>query len=189
MGEYGELLAGAGIALYIVIALFLLVVFWWAYRTFRGKKGEVKKSDLPSDESFEGISEEIKGAAVKSKPILGSGGYKCLCFREIKGMLVADFTTMPEPIGELYQFDPSCPLSGNGYIVTQNDTGDIIDYDPREVKVETDETPEYAWHAINWKDDVTNFWTVARQWWKNIANWYAAAVLALVFFGILVVLG
>lgn len=190
MEGYSEMLSGAGLFAYIVIGLFMGLFAWWGYRLFKRKGKQTTMADLPSAESYESESKLVKqGEQKEPRIILGTGSYKCVCFREIKGALVADFTTIPEPIGEMYQFDPSCPISGNGYVVRQVDNGDIVDYDPREVKVETDETPDYAWHAINWEEDAIAFWTVPIKWWKNLANWYAAGVLAIVFFGVLVVLG
>ena len=189
MESYGDVLAGAGMVAYIVIGLAVLFFGWWGYRLLKGSKKQKDNADLPSDESYESISASVKNAVPPGGVVLGKGGAKCLCFRQIEGLLIADFTTISKPVGEMYQFDPSCPINGNGYIVKQLENGEVVDYDPREVRVEIDTLPETAWHAINWRDDVVNFWTVATQWWKNLANWYAAAVLGLVFMGILVVMG
>jgi len=193
MEELALLFENAGLLVYVVIGLVLVLLGWWGFKLIRGREKR-RGGGLPAAESYETVSKKIKkpDAEVGVAPpciILGEGDIKCLCFRKVKSVIVADFTYISEPIGELYQFDPSCPISGNGYIVKQLDDGTIVDYDPREVKVKENETPDYAWDAINWKDDVNNFWTVPVKWWRNVANWYAAGVLGLCFLGILVVLG
>lgn len=193
MEEYGEILAAAGIVAYVVIGLFAVLFAWWGYRLFRRKGKENKGTDLPSDESFESVSAGVKGEGLKEgegkKVTLGTGTVKCLCFRKIQGVNVADFTTIPEPIGELYQFDPSCPISGSGYIVREDEKGEIIDYDPREVKYVLDQSPEFAWLATNGDTVIKNFWQVMLPWWKSTSVWFAAAMMVIVFITSLAVLG
>jgi len=197
MGQYGEVLGAAGIVAYIVIALFVVLFAWGGYRLFKGKGKQVKSSDLPIAQSYESISTNIKeaildgiirGTGESSKGILGEGNIKCLCFRKIQGVSIADFTTIPEPIGELYQFDPSCPITGSGYIVRENEKGEIVDYDPREVKFKIEESPERAWFAIHW-DIVKQVFFVPVQWWRSTSVWFAAAMLVIVFVTSLAVLG
>lgn len=113
---------------------------------------------------------------------LGTGEFNCLCFRKIGGLLVADFTTIPEPIGEQYQFDPSCPFSGIGSIVMEKDGGEIVDYDPREVPYVTEESPEYAYLATHWKAVTNGFWKTPFKWWQNASTWLAGVMVVLVFF-------
>ena len=193
MEQYVDFLVGAGIVVYIVIGLFVVLFAWWGYRLFRGKGKEDKSTDLPSDESFESVSEGVKGEGTKEgevkKVTLGEGNVKCLCFRKIKGVQVADFTTIPEPIGELYQFDPSCPVSGPGYIVKEDEKGGIIDYDPREVKYLLEQSPEYAWLATNGDTVIKNFWQVILPWWKSTSVWFAAAMMVIIFITSLAILG
>jgi len=197
MDQYGEVLAGAGIIVYIILGLFVVLFAWWGYRLFKGQGKQIKSSDLPSDKSYESVSANIKEAILdgikratgeSSEVILGKGSIKCLCFRKIQGVNVADFTTIPEPIGELYQFDPSCPITGSGYIVKENEKGKIVDYDPREVKFKIEESPERACFAINW-DIVKSVFFVPVQWWKSTSVWFAAAMLVIVFVVSLAVLG
>lgn len=123
--------------------------------------------------------------------ILGTGNFKCLCFRKISGKVIADFREdefgLPYPIGEQYQFDPSCPVSGIGSIVIERD-GKIYDYDPRQVQYIRKESPEYAYGACNyWKGVVGLFWKVPEKWWKAAATWFATAVLILLFITTLLV--
>jgi len=188
MESYGDVLAGAGIVAYIVIGLAVLLFAWWGYRLIKGGGNRKASADLPSDESYESASAEAKPATPVSKVILGKGNIKCLCFRRIKGVNVADFTVMPEAIGELYQFDPSCPTSGSGYIVKEDSNGDIVDYDPREVTFKIEESPERAWFAIHW-DIVKSVFFVPVNWWKSTSVWFAAAMIVVVFITSLAVLG
>ena len=189
MEGYGDILAGAGIVAYIVIGLAVLLLGWWGYRLIRGTGKDKVNTDLPSDESYESISADAKVPATEgSDVVLGKGGIKCLCFRKIRGVNVADFTTIGEAIGELYQFDPSCPITGSGYIVKENAEGKIVDYDPRELAFKVEESPERAWFAINW-DIVKSVFFVPLQWWKSTSVWFAAAMLVIVFITSLAVLG
>jgi len=192
MEQYGEILAGAGIVVYIVIALFVVLFAWWGYRLIRIKGKEKVGADLPSDESYESVSAGVRGEGTKEgegkKVTLGKGKIKCLCFHKIQGVNIADFTTIPEPIGELYQFDPSCPITGSGYIVKEDEKGKIVDYDPREVTFKIEESPEYAWFAIHW-DILKSVFFVPVQWWKSTSVWFAAAMLVIVFITSLAVLG
>ena len=189
MESYGDVLAGAGIVAYIVIGLAVLLFAWWGYRLIRGGGKQKQNADLPSDESYEGVSAGIKPPATTSKGILGKGNIKCLCFRKIKGVNVADFTTISEAIGELYQFDPSCPTPGSGYIVKENEKGEIVDYDPREVKCTWEESPDFAHLVMNGGQIIKNFWAVQVQWWKSTSVWFAAAMLVVVFITSLAVVG
>ena len=193
MEQYGEVLVGGGIIAYIVIGLFVVLFAWWGYRIFKGQSKQIKSSDLPLDESYESVSADAKVAAEgekkeENKVVLGKGNIKCLCFRKIQGVNIADFTTISEPVGELYQFAPSCPITGSGYIVKEDEKGNIVDYDPREVTFKIEESPERAWFAINW-DIVKQVFFVPVQWWKSTSVWFAAAMLVIVFVVSLAVLG
>jgi len=188
MEQYGDMLAGAGIIAYIVIGLAVLFFGWWVFRLIKGKKPKSEISDLPPDTSYESISADIKGGTSESGVKIGQGNIKCLCFRRIKGVNVADFTTITEPVGELYQFDPSCPVTGSGYIVKEDKNGVIVDYDPREIAFKVEESPERAWFAIHW-DIVKAVFFVPIQWWKSTSVWFAAAMLVIVFVATLAVVG
>lgn len=186
MEQYGEIMAGAGVVVYIVIGLFVVLFAWWGFRLFRGRGKQKLDTDLPTD----AVSERIESTQEKvvEKSGLGAGSIKCLCFRKIKGVNAADFTTIPKPIGELYQFDPSCPVSGSGSIVKENGEGKIVDYDPREIEYKLEESPEYAYFATTW-DIVKSVFFIPLQWWKSTSVWFAAAMLVIVFITSLAVLG
>ena len=54
MEQYGEIMAGAGVAVYVVIGLFVVIFIWWGYHLIKGKKEPKTNMDLPTDEpSFE----------------------------------------------------------------------------------------------------------------------------------------
>lgn len=174
---YIEVLAGNPVAMGFVVGFIILtaIIIFLRYRP----------KDLSA--KVEDKKEVVVQPETEKQPegILGIGSYKCMAFRQ--GNIV-DFTTIPEPIGEVYFFDPTCPISGAGYIVRENENGKIVDYDPREVQVVIERTPEYAWHAMNWTDDVFGFWIVPLSWWKTPATWFAIALIMMVFVSTLVVL-
>jgi len=185
LNQYGSMLAGATVWGYLALFLFLVFLILWAIRFLKGKGKAKDNSDLPmDDDSYESISEDVK--APKKKIILGTGECKCLCFRTIKGVNIADFTTIPKPIGEQYQFDPSCPVSGWGSIVKEDKDGNIVDYDPREVTYDLKKSPEYAYFATVW-DICKRVFYVPIPAWKSSAMWFAAAMLAITFITGLVV--
>lgn len=184
MEEFTEMMAGAGVIVYVVIFLFVILFVWGGFRLFAGKRKPKVNTDLPT----EAKPEHMEESEPKEEKELGSGDIKCLCFRKIKGMHVADFTTIRKPIGELYQFDPSCPVSGAGYIVKENEKGEVVDYDPREIEFKLAESPEYAYFATNW-DIVKQVFFVPVQWWKSTSVWFAAAMLVIIFVISLAVLG
>lgn len=189
LAQYLELMAGADPVVYIVIVVFILALSGWVWWSFKGHKAKPRKkvSVVDNADSYEAISGGIKQANVEQVQ-LGTGDVKCLCFRKIKGVNVADFTTIPNAIGEMYQFDPSVPLKGSGFIVKQLDDGSIVDYDPREVPFIVKESPEYAYFATNW-DILKSVFFVPTSWYKSTAVWFAAAVLVIVFITGLAVLG
>jgi hypothetical protein len=194
MNQYLEMFSGAGAAAWMVISVILLIV---AYITFRSYVSHKKRIDtsLPIDESYESVSTQVSETNNETqkpesqvKQILGTGNLSCICFRKIKGINVIDFTTIPNPVGEIYQLDPSCPSTGSAYIVKEADNGNIIDYDPRETEYKTENSPEVAWFAINW-DIVKNVYFVPVKWWKSTSVWFAGFLLGIVFICSLVVLG
>lgn len=188
MEHYGDMMASAGIVVYIVLALFVFLLAWGAYKFFK-RKGNKTEEQLPND-SYEEISENI--IEVKShgqgEVKIGSGKYQCICFRNIDGVNAIDFTKINKPIGELYQFDTSCPSSGNGYIVKQEGRGEIVDYDPRQEGYNIQNSPEYAWFAISW-DICKRVFFIPVQWYKSSSVWFAAAMLVITFIVSLAIIG
>ena len=131
-------MSNAGIVVYVILAIICVTVICiWMYRLFRKRSKANIPGEIPTDDedtSFEEFSEDIEDKVHEGERThkkgeieikLGSGKYQCLCFRSIKGMLVADFTRINIPVGELYQFDTSCPVTGNGYIVKQDNEVDL----------------------------------------------------------------
>lgn len=198
----------AAIAISVGILLFVGIMFWMASR--RRKKPKVKedkkayakaeeqrilaevkqRTEILQTQGYQTQEEKLKiiqGLMAQEKQAfkLGTGVIKTMVF--CPGNIV-NWTTMPKPIGEMYQADTSCPLSGGIYMVKQLETGEIVDYDPREVAIVTEETPEYAWFATHWQV-VRRVFALPLSWFRNPANWYAAAALAILFISIMVVVG
>lgn len=185
-----DLLASGGstsiIILIAVVTLVAVVVVIKIMRS-RHKGGFNPVVNAPIEKAIrEETKVQISEAPPDSNCVLGTGNYKCMAYR-YDGSL--DFTTMPEPIGELYSFDTSCPFSGAGYIVKELKTGEIVDYDPREMPIEPKATPEWAWFAINPRDVTKRFWTVPTPFWKSGSMWFAAAMIVVLFISFLSVFG
>jgi len=184
MEQYGDMLSGVGVVAYVFIALFVVLLGWWGYKIFkRSKKPDGK---LPA-ETYEDISEQMVEPHGEGEVQIGTGRYQCLCFRKIQGTNVADFIRINKPVGELYHFDTSCPISGNGYIVKEED-GKIVDYDPRQEEYNVKESPEFAWFAISW-EIVKRVFFVPTQWYKSSSVWFAAGMMAITFIVSLAVIG
>lgn len=183
MDVYLDWMAAAGVEVYIILGVFILSLSVGVFTGIKRARGRTKETSLPvvpteTQEAVEGAKPE------KSESLLGTGAFKCMCF---KASNILDFTTIPKPIGEIYQFEPSCPISGAGFIVKEEADGKVVDYDPREVEVHLKQTPEFAWFATHWDIVTKNFWTVPVQWWKSPANWFAAAMIIVTFICALVV--
>ncbi len=189
---YWGTLVSNPVAIGVVIGFIILfsAILWLRYRP-RNLSAKVETKQIAKV-----VEDKPESATEKQESILGTGQYKCMAFRQGN---ILDFTTIPEPIGEVYFFDPTCPTSGAGYIVREakegeiingrkTKKGEIVDYDPREVQVVIEKTPEYAWHAMNWTDDVEGFWIVPISFWKTPSMWFAVGMIIIVFVSTLVVL-
>ena len=176
---------GGPMAIVIILVLIALVGGFVYWRIRRNKKHNPKQKAQAIDAVK--LEPEIKPAELPTelvKKVRGTGNYKAMVICKD----IIDFTTIPEPIGEIYQFDPSCPMRGGGYIVKEQADGTLVDYDPRELSVIVEETPEYAWFATHWPV-VKRVFNVPVQWWKSTAMWHAAGLMVIVFISALVVLG
>ena len=131
------------------------------------------------------IERDKESGIERVKSILGTGSFNCMC---IKQGQILDWTTIPAPMGELYQADTSCPVSGGIYIVKELADGTIVDYDPREVPVKLEESPEWAWYATHW-DIVPRVFSVQMSLWKSPSTWFAGALIAVLFICFLSVVG
>jgi len=186
MGDYftkiGDYLAMMDPMAIAVIAGVLVAIGGMVWMT-RRKTKERPLYIKPVVISAKGKKQEDKQE--KKQSLVGTGKYKAYVIRP-GGILEA--TTIPEPIGEVYYADTSMPESGAHYLVMETEDGEIIDYDPRDLPIVTEETPEYAWFATHW-DIVDQVFAVPIPWWQNTANWYAAAMMAIVFITGLAVVG
>lgn len=141
---------------------------------------------LTSTESPAGTA-DVSPAAPEPVIVLGTGEYKCIAIRSPKllgydaDVNIIDFTSMPEPMGELHFADTSCPISGGVYIVKESEDGTLKDYDPRQVVMDVKTTPERAYQATHWPE-LKIVWGTVGQVWKSVSFWFAIACLILTFF-------
>ncbi len=129
----------------------------------------------------------------RNKPksiILGTGDYQCLCYRNHpRWGPSADYTKIPEVIGEIDMAETSAPLSGALLVVRELPDGKIVPYnEPRQKQIVDDETPEHAWILTHWPS-ARRFWTVATKWYQNMSNWYIIGSLAITFIALIITLG
>lgn len=183
METYISWMAAAGAEVYIILGIFAFALLGGLTMGIMRARNKMAKTKLLPKAAVE-QKESESAEAEKSGSALGTGELKCMCF---KANNVLDFTTIPKPVGEIYQFEPSCPISGAGYIVKEEQGGEIKDYDPRDVEVHIEQTPEFAWFATHWDIVTRNFWAVAVQWWKSPSTWFAVIMMIVVFICALVV--
>lgn len=185
MDKYFQILGSGNIGIYVGIGLVVVVFLMAVVRGIMKTKTKVEEPDLPRTtqkaKEAEGQTEETEE---KPKTVLGTGEYKCMCFCPGN---VLDFTTIPEPIGEVYQFDGSLPVSGSAYIVLQRENGEVVDYDPRDVEFVLKQSPEYLWLATHPQKITKQFWAAPIQWWRSTSTWFAAGMIAVTFICALVV--
>lgn len=187
--KFTELTGSGGPAAIIIIIVFVLILgfsIWWGISRRARQHGKGNTVNLSSTVSADSQSKTNSGDE-NGKTKVGTGHYKAMVYR--KNGITVDFTTIPEPAGSLYQFDTSCPINGGGFIAKETKDGDIIGYDPRDVVIETEELPDWAWFAINCKEVVQNFWRVPTAWWKSVGLWFAAGMMLIVFICFLAVFG
>ena len=184
MENFTILLGYAGIPGIIIIVVLVLGVAGIYYikhhNAKRQRNDKVKRIKGEVSEDREAVEEEeaeTAVAALKSET-LGHGRFKCLAFRPGN---IADFTTIPKPIGEAYLVDTSCPSSGTFYIVKELPDGQVVDYDPRKIPFVVKNSPSDAWHATHWQPETSNFWTAQMEWWKSKATIFAVAMMLILF--------
>lgn len=171
MGAYLELMAGAGLEVYIIIGIFVLALVWFGIRIAMGKHNVSQPIIIPKP-----VTEEADETTTAE---LGTGSFNAMCFRKVGNLNVVDFTSIPKPKGEAYEFETSLPFSGAGYIVEQGSQG-VLDYDPRKVSFKFMESPQVAWFARHW-GIVKDVFAVPLSAWKSPSTWFAIAMIIVVF--------
>ena len=133
---------------WVVIGAVFIVFVWLGIMFLMPKKPaqEKQKASQKADHK----DDDVKVEAPLIESVLHTGKVKCACVYLLGNQPVLDFTTIPTPIGEAYSFDPSCPVSGEAYLVRMDADGKILDYDPREVPYDLMESPEVAYWATHW---------------------------------------
>ncbi len=192
--EYFDLLFdNPGAALYLISLLvfiagivFIIIVLR-KQRSSKGAKPAVKTAVAAITPA--GITEvpTSPDAVPKPKIILGTGTVRCIAIRNpvLMGYAadenILDFTTMPEPLGELHIADTTCPVSGGVYTVREKEDGTLEDYDPRQVPMDVETTPERAYQATHWPE-LLGVWQTPVVFYKNMSFWFAIGALVVMFF-------
>lgn len=196
MERIGEMFSNANVAVIVIVALLIglfILVVWWRMRSIKKKRSQnsafqAKKTESLKKAPPETVVDDGKKKKEAEEPAYGPGfPYKAMVFLNDGESI--DFTGIPKPIGHIKQFDTSLPFSGGGYIVKELTDGSLVSYDPRDVALETDQLPDWAWFAINCRDIVLRFWRVPNPWWKSIGMWFAAAMILAVFICFLALFG
>jgi hypothetical protein len=174
----------------VVIALiFIASVFWGIKHRIKKEKVTSASLDTPvkitKKETAEADTDEPEDAGYKQ--LRGTGKYKAMVY--CADGISIDFTTIPYRLGNIHTLDTSLPQPGGNYIVKELSDGTLAAYDPRDTVMETKETPDWAWLAINCKVIVQNFWRVPNAWWKSVGMWFAAGMILVVFICFLAVFG
>lgn len=182
MSDYLEIIGQAGSWVIVLLVLVFLCLVYAVMRLIQG--GDVKRDTDATKPKQAVATLAVDTSKLPAKTKVGTGNYKALVIRP--GGIV-DFNYIPEPIGEMYQADPSCPMHGGMFIVKELPNGEIIDYDPRKVKVDINKSPERAWFAINW-DLVPKVYSVPAQWWQSTSTWWAIGLTVIMFIVVLVTL-
>lgn len=178
MNTLFELLLKGGIVAQIIAAIFSIIIILLIVSLvvkalgerirLPGKGSKIKGDKIKSDEAI-----TIDGST--GKHIWGGGGYRALvlCLDNI-----ARFTTIPEPIGDLFTADPSCPVSGSTYLVQEiykDDEYKIVDFNPSDVPIRVNGTPSYAWIATHW-EIVDAVYSVPMNFWEDHSFWFAVGI-------------
>lgn len=180
----------------VIILVAVLIARMRAKRSKRPSSTDTRVSDKTKADKWVGAplyvsdkERKSQGKSVKNVELeiqYGRGGFKAMVYTK-EGNI--DFTTIPEPVGNIYQFETSLPFSGGGYIVKEDINGDIVEYAPSAIEIVTKELPEWAWFAIHCKDIVKRFWQVPAPWWHSVSMWFAAGMMLIVFISFLAVFG
>jgi len=159
---------GIGIVIFTVCAILTGVILH-----YKGKKTKLPVTDVKAVE----VDKTTKPNVTKPNVKLGTGKFKCYVLRQ-SGVL--EHSVIPEPIGNIFTSDVGMPIKGACYLVKENPDGNIVDYDPRSVEFNDEETPIYAYHALHW-NICDNIFKFGHQWWQSVPTWLAVGSMALAF--------
>lgn len=174
---------------YIAVALLvILIIGVIALLLIRRKRGNKSLTLRPRPGK---LPESIENDRAT---ILGQPGVNCIAIRNpaVLGydvdINIIDFTTMPNPLGEIHFADTSCPVSGAIYTVIEKEDGSLIDYDPRQVPLNVETTPERAYQATHWPE-LPSVWGTPQPFYKNSSFWFAIGCIVILFFISMVAMG
>lgn len=175
-----------GIWGWVIILLIVGIVAGLVYYNARRKSNIPHNIVIPTTDIPDIKEQKVEQSTVINKePQYGVGHLRALVCRN-DGTL--DFTTIKQPMGDIYMADTTCPASGPTYLVKENTDGSIEAYDPRDVVILIDDSPERAFYATYWVI-VKRVFSVMTPWYKNSSVWFAFAAIAAMFIIGLVVIG
>ncbi len=175
MGAYLSLLFNDKGSLILIIILFLIilgmVVSWSRIKLMFGKQSGANLDMNPKE-----VKCVQKGDVFEpeQESRLGKGAYRCMAYRNHPtwGPSV-DFTTMPDPVGEIDIAESSCPSSGALFVVLETSDHSLLPYtEARRMPIVNNQTPEFAWICTHW-NSAKRFWTVPKKWFQSTSNWFA----------------
>ncbi len=190
------LFAQGGLLLLVVIVILCAVIVFAVIRARKkgktGPQGEVSLNPKITPGEFREVqdSENTPGTDGKKRWVIGTGLYRCVCYRRhpMYGPSV-DFTVMPEAVGEIDLAETMLPVSGALYVIRETSDGLLEAYnEPRQKQIVSDETPEHAWILVHWAS-ARRFWTARTKWTQNIGNWFVIGLGAATFIIVLVTIG
>lgn len=159
----------------VAVAIYKL---YWAKRPKKSKPVDVS----PPIDSVP--AEYQKAADVKECDVIPNktGKYRAVVWRRSSelGDPVISFERIDKPAGPIFWAEPSLPESGMTYMLREKAEGGFEPYDPREVAIINEETPQMAYFATNW-DIVSDVYLYVRSLWDQISP-ILVWVIVIIFF-------
>lgn len=155
----------------------IIVLAFIVYLLLASKNNNKQNIQVGKNES-QNINNIVRSLrSIKSQPIVQQpteeiiiptrpeGKYKAMIWT-VKGII---FGKIPEPIGAIFNLDPTMPQHGEHYWVVEkieNNKYVYEPFDPRDIPLIYEEMPEWAYDSINCKEQV---W----DWYKNPIDTFA----------------
>lgn len=196
MDKFLEMFGGINVGQLILVILFCAIgVAGFLY--YKKIKRKIKKDNevkplvvmakpLVKGQVEAGI-EEITDHPGRTKPSIevGIGRYRCFVISESRPDY---FTTIQEPVGNVFVAETSMPQSGQCYLVREWADGYVEDYDPRMVEYDDNETPQRAYRAMHW-EIAHQVFHVESNFWGKINPWWAVGIIGVFIFIVMIVFG
>ena len=170
--------AAGGIVLFIII---------WSLKSLFGGKKDGDSSYYPEKKKSALDDKENKVPAFSEKQ---SKDYPYIAYNWVKpegsSLSKLNLIYLSEPIGSLWAADASMPKPGMVFLVKDDEKGNLVPYDPREIAMNEDERPELAYDATHVKDKVKAFYASPIGLWDKINTTFMYVACFLMFILLLV---